>query len=254
MKTSIYVIVTTIILSSIFIYNSNYPSQEKQIQKHQVQALPPKIIAGEVHYSRIPVEYWEHRLQTIKAMGFNALSVYIMWNYHQIEKGKFDYQTENKNLPLFLTLAQKYGFYVLIRPGPYVCAEWDFGGFPARLLNVDGIKLRANNAVYLNEVKVYFESLVPILKPFWAKNGGSIILLQIENEYGFYGNDKSYMEALRTMWSSLDIDSEQYYVDTVYNLEKCYWSGANIGINDGNTEVQYEFAKTLGKTGVIFGG
>lgn len=82
-------------------------------------------------------------------MGFNALSVYIMWNYHEISKGKFDYATYNKNLTLFLQLAKKYKFYVLIRPGPYVCAEWDFGGFPARLLNVQGIKLRANNAVYL---------------------------------------------------------------------------------------------------------
>ena len=86
----------------------------------------------------------------IKAMGFNALSVYIMWNYHETAKGKFDYATGNKNLTRFLELAKKYDLYVLIRPGPYVCAEWDFGGFPARLLNVNGIKLRANNQVYLD--------------------------------------------------------------------------------------------------------
>jgi aryl-phospho-beta-D-glucosidase BglC (GH1 family) len=113
-------------------------------------ALPNKLVAGEVHYSRIPVEYWEHRLQLIKSMGFNTLSVYIMWNYHETEKGKFDYQTGNKNLSLFLELAKKYDLYVLIRPGPYVCAEWDLGGFPARLLNVNGLKFRANNQVYLN--------------------------------------------------------------------------------------------------------
>ena len=86
----------------------------------------------------------------VKAMGFNTLSVYIMWNYHEIEKGKYDYSTGNKNLTLFLALAQKYDFYVMIRPGPYVCAQWDFGGFPARLLNINGIKLRANNKVYLD--------------------------------------------------------------------------------------------------------
>jgi len=78
-----------------------------------------------------------------------------------------------------LELAKKYNMYVLIRPGPYVCAEWDFGGFPARLLNVNGIKLRANNQVYLNEVEVYFKSLVPILNPYLVKNGGTIVLLQI---------------------------------------------------------------------------
>ena len=82
-------------------------------------------------------------------MGFNALSIYIMWNYHETERGKFDY-TGNKNLGLFLELAKKYNMYVLIRPGPYVCAEWDFGGFPARLLNINGLKLRANNQVYLD--------------------------------------------------------------------------------------------------------
>ena len=82
-------------------------------------------------------------------MGFNALSVYIMWNYHEVKKGVYDYQTENKNLKKFLDLSQKLGFYVMIRPGPYVCAEWDFGGLPARLLNVPNMKIRANNAAFL---------------------------------------------------------------------------------------------------------
>lgn len=112
--------------------------------------LPDKIVAGEVHYSRIPVEYWDHRLQLIKSMGFNALSIYIMWNYHETEREKFDYTTGNKNLGLFLELAKKYNMYVLIRPGPYVCAEWDLGGFPARMLNINGLKFRANNQVYLD--------------------------------------------------------------------------------------------------------
>jgi beta-galactosidase len=85
-------------------------------------AIPSKLYAGEIHYSRIPVEYWEHRIQMVKALGLNALSIYIMWNYHEIEAGRFDYSTENKNLPLFLDLAEKYGMKVLFRPGPYVCA------------------------------------------------------------------------------------------------------------------------------------
>lgn len=123
----------------------------------KVGDLPAKIIAGEIHYSRIPVEYWEHRLLTIKSMGFNALSIYIMWNYHETDKGKFDYETENKNLPLFLSLAKKHNFYVLFRPGPYVCAEWDFGGLPPRLLNPSaGVKIRQNNPGFLAETKIYF--------------------------------------------------------------------------------------------------
>jgi beta-galactosidase len=95
-----------------------------EIRETKSQALPDRIVAGEIHYSRIPVEYWEHRLQMVKSMGFNALSVYVMWNYHEVSFGKFDYNTD----------AKKYGFYVLIRPGPYVCAEWDFGGMPTRFL------------------------------------------------------------------------------------------------------------------------
>lgn len=120
-----------------------------------------------------------------------------MWNFHETSRGIFDYQTENKNLPHFLDLAKKHGFYVLIRPGPYVCAEWDFGGLPSRLLNVAGLKLRSNNEPYLKEVEVYFKSLVPILKPYLDSNNGPIVLLQIENEYGFYGTDKTYIQALR---------------------------------------------------------
>ena len=103
------------------------------------EGLPDKIFAGEIHYARIPVEYWEHRIKMVKAMGLNSLSVYIMWNYHETEKGHFDYQTGNKNLSHFLDLAEKYNMNVLFRPGPYVCAEWDFGGLPARLLSIEGL-------------------------------------------------------------------------------------------------------------------
>lgn len=207
-----------------------------------------------MHYSRIPVEYWDHRLQTIRSMGFNALSVYIMWNYHEVSKGVYDYQSSNKNLALFLKMAQQYDFYVLIRPGPYVCAEWDFGGLPARLLNIPNLKIRTNNRPYLDQVSLYFQSLVPILSPFLASNGGPIILLQIENELGFYNDDKAYIQALRDMWLTLGIQTDQYYVDTVDNLEKSHWDGANIGINDGNTEEKYLIARLIEPQGLLFGG
>jgi beta-galactosidase len=88
------------------------------------------------------VEYWPHRIETIKSMGLNALSVYVFWNYHEISKGVFDFETENKNLTHFLELAKKYDMDVLLRPGPYVCAEWDFGGLPPRFLDIEGMKIR----------------------------------------------------------------------------------------------------------------
>jgi beta-galactosidase len=115
-------------------------------------------------------------------MGFNALSVYIMWNYHEVSRGKFDYSTENKNLSRFLALAKQYQFYVLIRPGPYVCAEWDFGGLPARLLNPSAkVEIRQNDPGFLAETRIYFQSLVSILQSNLASRGGPIIMLQIEN-------------------------------------------------------------------------
>ncbi len=118
----------------------------------------------------------------IKALGLNALSVYIMWNYHEISRGKFDFATDNKNLPLFLDLAEKYNMMVLFRPGPYVCAEWDFGGMPARLLSIEGLVIRANNAKFLQETRIYFEALVPIMNKYLRneKNPkGCIVMLQI---------------------------------------------------------------------------
>ena len=118
----------------------------------------------------------------VKALGLNSLSVYIMWNYHEVEKGKFDYETGNKNLSLFLDLAEQYDMKVLFRPGPYVCAEWDFGGLPARLLSIPELVIRANNAPFLNEVKTYFASLVPIINKHLMTDEnpkGSIVLLQI---------------------------------------------------------------------------
>jgi beta-galactosidase GanA len=155
------------------------------MEKSSKNSLPHgKIYAGEVHFSRIPLEYWEHRMLMIKAMGLNALSIYIMWNFHEIERGKFDFKTENKNLPYFLQLAEKHNLMVLFRPGPYVCAEWDLGGLPARLLSIEGMDMRANNSFFLEETRIYFEALVPIMKKHLrsASNPtGCIVMLQIEN-------------------------------------------------------------------------
>lgn len=146
----------------------------------KVVSFNEKIFAGEVHYSRIPVEYWDHRIKTIKALGMNALSVYIMWNYHEVEPGVFDFQTENKNLDKFLTLAANNNMSVLIRPGPYVCAEWDLGGFPSWLLREGTGKMRMNDASFLSEVRKYFSQLAPIFNKFdHQKAGGPIKLLQI---------------------------------------------------------------------------
>ena len=124
----------------------------------------------------------------------------------------------------------------MIRPGPYVCAEWDFGGLPARLLNIPNLKIRTRDPIYLAEVEVYTKSLVPILSPYLSSNGGPIVLLQIENEYGSFGNDLEYINALRQQWKDVGIEIEEYHADSANNIEKSHWSGANIGVNGAVTE------------------
>lgn len=111
-----------------------------------------QIIAGEVHFARIPEDYWLHRIQMIKSIGCNTLSVYVMWNYHEIQPGVFDFHSYGKNLSKFLDLAAREGMYVLIRPGPYVCAEWDFGGHPYWLLKDEAMVagIRENSTIYIN--------------------------------------------------------------------------------------------------------
>ena len=137
------------------------------------------IRAGEIHFARVPREYWEHRLQMIKGLGLNAVGVYIFWNFHELSPGIFDFRNGERDLVGFLELAAKYKLHVLLRPGPYVCAEWDFGGLPARLLGIEGLKIRASNNLYEEEVLTYFTALSRVIMPFLKINGGNIILLQI---------------------------------------------------------------------------
>ncbi len=139
------------------------------------------LIGGEFHYFRVPEELWEERLQKIKQSGCNLVTTYIPWNFHEETKGKLNWQN-NRNLPKFLTLCKNYGLYVIIKPGPYICAEWDFGGFPHWLLEKD-ILLRIPDKLYLDIVKQWFKKVAKIIKPFLITNGGNIVLIQIENEY-----------------------------------------------------------------------
>lgn len=241
--------------SFIYYIMLNYRILAVLLLSATVLALPGKIFAGEIHYSRIPVEYWEHRLQMVKALGMNGLSVYVMWNYHEVEPGVFDFSTENRNLSAFLELAIKYKMAVFIRPGPYVCAEWDFGGMPAWLLeNTTAATVRTNTPQYMAAVKRYFEAIAPILKKYDSKNGGPIQLLQIENEYGSFGNDLTYINALRQIWKDLGVTTDQYHADPSSVLARSHWSGANMGVNNGVTDNDYAIAKKLDPSVYIFGG
>ncbi len=166
---------------------------------------PFKIYSGAIHYFRSLPEYWEDRLTKLKAAGFNTVETYVCWNLHEPQKGVYDF-SGMLDIVKFIKTAQKLGLYAIVRPGPYICAEWDFGGFPAWLLKDKNIELRCNNPVYLGHVKDFFEKLFDLLKPLFITNGGNIIAMQIENEYGSYGNDKNYLRALVDMYKELGVD------------------------------------------------
>jgi beta-galactosidase len=200
---------------------------------------PFQIRSGEMHPARIPTEYWQHRIQMAKAMGMNTISVYVIWNYHERSEGIFDFDSENRDMGAFIRLCQSEGLWVLLRPGPYVCGEWDLGGIPPYLLRYPDIKLRANSAVapqYMAAVKQYIGRLASILKPLMIENGGPILMLQIENEFGSYGHDPEYLEELRQLWIANGISGPFYTEDGLPQLRENHSmvSGGAIALSGGD--------------------
>lgn len=157
-----------------------------------------KIISGGMHYFRVLPEYWQDRLEKLKALGCNTVETYIPWNLHEKEKGKFDF-SGMLDIARFVKTAQKLGLWVILRPSPYICAEWEFGGLPWWLLKEDGMKLRCMYEPYLKHVREYYEKLFEVIAPLQITQGGPVILMQIENEYGYYGDDSEYLEYMKKL-------------------------------------------------------
>lgn len=146
---------------------------------------PVRIISGEMHYPRIPHQYWRHRMQMLKAMGLNAVATYVFWNIHEPEPGKWDF-TGDKNLAEYIKIAGEEGLMVILRPGPYVCAEWEFGGYPWWLQNVEGLELRRDNEQFLKYTQLYINRLYKEVGNLQITKGGPIVMVQAENEFGSY--------------------------------------------------------------------
>ncbi|NLK74762.1 MAG: beta-galactosidase [Clostridiales bacterium] len=157
---------------------------------------PYHVISGAIHYFRIVPEYWRDRLEKLKAMGCNTVETYVAWNVHEPKKGEFCFEGR-MDLRKFILLAQELGLYVIVRPSPYICAEWEFGGLPGWLLKEDGMRIRANYEPFLKHIREYYNKLFEILRPLQINYGGPIIMMQIENEYGYYGDDTNYMETMK---------------------------------------------------------
>lgn len=168
-----------------------------QIIKDQfvLNGKPIKIISGAAHYFRNLPDTWDDIFEKMVALGCNTVETYCAWNMHEKEKGKFDF-SGRLDIALFLQKAKSHGLMAIVRPGPYICAEWEFGGLPWWLMTERDIEIRCSNAVYIKRFTRYLEKVFSQVKPFLCTNGGNVIMMQVENEYGYYGDDKKYLSDL----------------------------------------------------------
>ena len=176
---------------------------------------PFVVKAAELHYPRIPRAYWEHRIRMCKSLGMNTVCLYVFWNIHEQREGEFDF-TGNNDVAAFCRLCQKHGMYVIVRPGPYVCAEWEMGGLPWWLLKKKDIRLREQDPYFMQRVEIFEKEVGKQLAPLTVQNGGPIIMVQVENEYGSYGKDKAYVGAIRDIVRKSGFDK--------VSLFQCDWS------------------------------
>jgi len=186
---------------------------------------PFVVKAAEIHYTRIPAEYWEHRIRMCKALGMNTICIYVFWNIHEQTPGNFNFSGQN-DVAEFCRLAQKHGMYIIVRPGPYVCAEWEMGGLPWWLLKKKDIKLRTNDTYFLERTKLYINEIGKQLAGLQISRGGNVIMVQVENEYGAYGTDKPYITNIRDIVKGAGF--------TEVPLFQCDWSSnfKNNGLDD----------------------
>jgi len=204
--------------------------------------------SGEMHYPRVPRAYWRERFKMAKAMGPNTITTYVFWNLHEPRPGKFDF-TANLDIAEFVREAGQEGLYVIVRPGPYICTEWDFGGIPAWLLNEPDVKVRTSDTRFLDAARKYIAQVGKQLAPLQMTHGGNIIMTQVENEYGSFGKDHEYMNAVKKMIKDAGFDNLLYTADgsADYMLSggtlPDLLSVVNFGAGDGIEDEFKNFAK-----------
>ena len=179
---------------------------------------PFLIISGSMHYARVPQPYWRDRLRKMRALGLNTLCTYVFWDLHEPEPGKFDF-TGNLDVAAYIRAAQEEGLWVILRPGPYVCSEWDFGGLPSWLLSDAHIKVRSTDPRFLEAAAKYLRQVGKQLAPLQITRGGPIIMAQVENEYGSFGHDHDYMNAIRRAIREAGFEVALYTSDGSDNSE-----------------------------------
>jgi beta-galactosidase len=191
---------------------------------------PFLMISGEMHYPRVPRGAWRARMKMAKAMGLNTIGTYVFWNVHEPEKGKFDF-TGNNDVAEFVKIAKEEGLWVILRPSPYVCAEWEFGGYPYWLQNEKGLVVRSREAQYLKEYETYIKEVGKQLAPLQINHGGNILMVQIENEYGSYAADKEYLAINQKLFKEAGFDGLLYTCDPAPDVANGHLPGLLPAVN-----------------------
>lgn len=192
------------------------------------------IISGAMHYFRIPREYWHDRLLKLKECGFNTVETYTCWNLHEPKENIFDF-SGMLDLEAYIDIAKELGLNVILRPGPYICAEWEMGGLPAWLLNYPNLTIRCNDELFISKVERYYNELLGRIVPKLSTNGGNIIMMQIENEYGSYGDDHEYMQRIADIYKKAGVDCLLFTSD-----------GASSSMLQGGTLPEYPCVANFG--------
>lgn len=209
----------------------------------ELDGKPFQIISGAIHYSRVPRAYWRDRLRKARAMGLNTVETYVFWNLHESSPGVFDF-SGNNDISEFIREAQQEGLNVILRPGPYVCAEWEFGDYPAWLLRDPTMEVRSANPAFIAAVSRWFHRLGQELAPLQIGNGGPIIAVQVENEYGSFGSDHAYMEQIHHILIDSGFNKAMLYTaDGADELANGSLPELPAVINFGTGDAKAEFAK-----------
>ena len=190
---------------------------EMKNREIRVDGNPVQILSGAMHYFRIHPDYWRDRIVKLRQCGLNTLESYLAWNVHEPKEGKFDF-SGGKDFRRYFEIAAAEGLMVIVRPGPYICSEWDLGGLPAWLLKKPGLRLRCMNKPYLDAVERYLDQIIPQLRRLQYTEGGPVIAIQLENEYGAYGNDHEYMRFLQKKYRDGGITVPLFTSDPADNM------------------------------------
>lgn len=198
---------------------------------------PFQMISGEIHYPRVPREAWRARIQMAKAMGLNTIGTYVFWNVHEPEKGHYEF-SGNNDIAEFVKIAKEEGMYVVLRPSPYVCAEWEFGGYPYWLQNEKALVVRSKDPHYLEAYRNYIHAVGKQLAPLQVNHGGNILMVQIENEYGSYSDDKEYLDINRKMFIDAGFDGLLFTCDPEAAIKNGHLPGLLPAINGQDNPVK----------------